>query len=149
MRELVVHDPVRRCSVATRSSRTTKQPAGTKPVMSKPRKPAQPGRPKVDKTRLRELIEEATVDAYDESEQQAGFFSMLQERLDVPFETEVLGVAVQVTEIDVNDAEEIVATCKRGAHVQRVPIVDLPLPKPPPEGFEWIEAYRSFRGGRM
>jgi hypothetical protein len=27
------------------------------------------------------------------------------------------------------------------------PVVDLPLPKPPPEGFEWIEAYRFYQRG--
>ena len=73
---------------------------------------------------------------------------MLQEHVEVPFETEVLGVSVQVIKIDFNDAEEIVASCKRGTSVQRIPLLDLPLPKRPPRGFEWIEAYRFFeRGG--
>src|SRR5215212_8784744 len=102
----------------------------------------------VDKARLKELVEEAIVDAYGESEQRVGFFTMIQEHLAVPFETEVLGVPVQVTGIDINEAEEIVATCKRGARVQRIPVLDLPLPKPPPEGFEWIKAYCFFRRGR-
>ncbi|WP_437291058.1 hypothetical protein [Sorangium sp. So ce406] len=39
------------------------------------------------------------------------------------------------------------ATCKRGARVQRIRVLDLSLPKPPPGGFEWIEAYRLFRHG--
>jgi hypothetical protein len=76
-----------------------------------------------------------------------GTVQVRAEGLDVPFETEVLDVAVQVIGIDFNDAEEIVAECKRGARVQRIPVLDLPLPKPPPEGFEWIEAYRFFRRG--
>jgi hypothetical protein len=59
----------------------------------------------------------------------------------------VLGVPVQVTGVDFNDAEEIVAFCKRGPRVQRIPVVDLPLPKPPPEGYEWIEAYRFYQHG--
>jgi hypothetical protein len=89
----------------------------------------------------------ATVDAYNEDEQGVGFLTMIQDNLDVPFEWEVLGVPVQVTSVDFNDAEEIVAICKRGTQVQRIPVADLPLPKPPPEGFEWIEAYRFYQRG--
>ena len=130
-----------------RNARTAKKPAPAALVVGTVRRPRQATRPKIDKARMRELIEEATVDAYGEDEQRVGFLTMIQEHLEVPFETEVLGVPVQVTGVDFNDADEIVATCQRGAHVQRVPVLDLPLPKPPPEGFEWIEAYRFFRHG--
>jgi hypothetical protein len=126
---------------------TAKKPAASKLMVATKRRPAQTTRPKISKTRLNELIEEATVDAYNEEEQAVGFLTMIQDHLDVPFATEVLGVEVQVTSIDFNDAEEIVAVCQRGARVQRVPVVDLPLPKPPPEGFEWVEAYRFFQRG--
>lgn len=126
---------------------TTKNPAAGKLVVATVRRPAQAARPKVDKARLKELVEEATVDAYSEDEQRTGFLTMIQDHLEVPFETEVLGVPVQVTSIDFNDADEIVAICTRGAQVQRIPVVDLPLPKPPPEGFEWIEAYRFYQHG--
>ena len=44
------------------------------------------------KARLDELIEEATVDAYGDSEQRGGFLTMLEENLALPFKTEVLGV---------------------------------------------------------
>ena len=46
--------------------------------------------------RLAEMIEEATVDAYDDSEQATGWFTIFEEHLDLPFETEVLGVRVTV-----------------------------------------------------
>jgi len=143
--------------MATRSARTGTKPAAKKTTAKKTtasklvvvtgRRPAQAARPTVNKARLKELVDEATVDAYNEDEQRVGFLTMIQEHLDVPFETEVLGVPVQVTSVDFNDAEEIVAICKRGAQVQRIPVVDLPLPKPPPEGFEWIEAYRFYQHG--
>jgi hypothetical protein len=105
--------------------------------------------PKIAKAELEALIEEAVVDAYGDEERRMGFFTMLEDNIDVPFETEVLGVPVKVTAIALNDAEEIVAVCRRGQRTQRVPLVDLPLPSPRPEGFEWIEAYRLFasRGG--
>ena len=37
------------------------------------------------------MIEEATVDAYGELEQTVGFFTLLEERLKLPFKTEVFG----------------------------------------------------------
>lgn len=102
----------------------------------------------VGKARLDKLIEEAIVDAYGESEQRVGFLTMLEENLAVPFNTEVLGTTVNVERVDLNDAEEIVALCRRGGHRQAIPILDLPLPSPPPAGWEWIEACRRWaRGG--
>ena len=94
------------------------------------------------------MIEEATVDAYGSSEQITGFYTMLDEHLTVPFKTEVLGVEVTVTRVDVSTDERIVAVCARGRTRQRIPILDLPLPDPPPSGAEWIEAYRRWAHGR-
>ena len=45
---------------------------------------------------LDELIEEATVDCYNESEQLSGIFCMLEEHLETPFTTQLLGVEVVV-----------------------------------------------------
>jgi len=92
------------------------------------------------------MIEQATVDAYDESEQITGWFTMIEENLAVPFETMVFGVSVTVERFDLNRSEQIVAVCRRGRDRQALPILDLPLPAPPPDGAEWIEAYRQWRG---
>jgi len=35
--------------------------------------------------------------------------------------------------------------CRRGRARQSLPITDLPLPTPLPDGAEWIEAYRRWR----
>jgi hypothetical protein len=103
----------------------------------------------LSKRRLTELVEEAIIDAYGEDEQRVGLLTMLQEHLAVPFMTEILGTAVQVERVDLNDADEIVAICKRAQQRQRIPILDLPLPTAPPPGWEWIEVYRHWaRGGR-
>jgi hypothetical protein len=98
-------------------------------------------------SRLDGLIEEATVDAYGESEQTVGFFTMLEEHLAVPFETVVLGMEVTVEKLHLTDDERIVAVCVRNRSRQRIPISDLPIPDPPPEGSEWIEAYRRWTSG--
>jgi hypothetical protein len=78
------------------------------------------------------MVEEATVDAYGESEQATGWFTMIEQHLALPFETQVLGTTVTVTKID----------------RQAISILDLPLPSPRPNGSEWIEAYRHWRGRR-
>lgn len=89
------------------------------------------------------------MDAYGESEQRVGFLTMLEENLAVPFTTAILGGPVRVERVDLNDAEEIVAICRRGRQQQMIPMLNLPLPSPPPAGWEWIEAYRRWaRGGR-
>ena len=40
--------------------------------------------------KLDKMIEEATVDCYDELEQASGFYTMIEDHLAVPFATEVL-----------------------------------------------------------
>ncbi|MBI5525183.1 MAG: hypothetical protein HY897_02535 [Deltaproteobacteria bacterium] len=94
------------------------------------------------------MIEEAMVDCYDEYEQASGLFTMLEDNLAVPFATTLLGMEVTVERVDQNDAGEIVAICRRGNKRQRIPLVDLPLPEPKPEGWEWIEAHRRWARGR-
>jgi hypothetical protein len=92
------------------------------------------------------MIEEATVDAYDEAEQATGWFTMLEERLSVPFETTVLGTRVTVARLDLRGDNRIVAICARGRERQMIAIQDLPLPLPRPTGAEWIDAYRHWLG---
>jgi len=97
---------------------------------------------------LTEMIEEATVDAYGEGEQATGWFTVIGDNLDMPFETEVLGVTVTVKRLELRDDNSIVAVCARGADRLAIGIVDLPLPSPKPEGAKWIEAYRHWHRGR-
>jgi hypothetical protein len=100
----------------------------------------------ISKARLAAMIEEATVDAYGESEQTTGWYTMLEEHLALPFETTVLGVVVKVASLDLRGDNDIVAICTRGRERQAVRILDLPLPSPKPAGAEWIEAYRHWVG---
>ena len=116
-----------------RSARTATQSAG----------------PALSKRRLDALVEEAIVDAYGESEQRVGLLSMIQMNLACPFVTTIFGAEARVEKVDVNDADELVAVCRRGRARQMIPILDLPLPTSRPVGWEWIEAYRHWaRGGR-
>ena len=110
-----------------------------------PAPPSAPRRRAITQAEYEEMVETATVDAYGESEQATGWQCVIDEHLQMPFETEMLGVTVRVEKIDLLDDDSIVAVCRRGQHRQTVPILDLPMPRVPPEGAEWVEAYRRWR----
>ncbi|OOZ36077.1 hypothetical protein [Solemya velesiana gill symbiont] len=95
---------------------------------------------------LDKLIEAATTDAYIESEQVSGFFSLIEDNLVVPFKTRVLGQLVTVTGIDITESDQIVAICTFGKTAQAIPVLDLPMSAPFPEGAEWVAAYRRWCG---
>ena len=104
---------------------------------------------RINKAQLEALIAEATVDAYNTSEQAVGFFTMIEDNLRVPFETEILGAKAIVERVDITENDEIVAVCRRDSKRRRISILELPLPSPPPEGAEWIAALRYWkRGGK-
>ncbi|MFC5957695.1 hypothetical protein ACFP51_25475 [Streptomyces pratens] len=111
------------------------------------------------RSELEAVVEDATVDAYDEDEQRTGLFTTLEEYLDLPFTTAVLGVEVTVHGVDLTPDGRIVALCSRGRVRQAIGILELPLPSPAPEGVNgvsparakpraWgrIEAYRHWAG---
>jgi hypothetical protein len=98
---------------------------------------------KLSKTDLDAMIEDATVDCHDEEEQLTGLAAMLEDQLQVPFSTVVLGVTVTVTGVT-HASHGLLADCARGRHRQAIHLADLPLPDPPPEGAEWIAAYRHW-----
>lgn len=95
------------------------------------------------------LIEEATVDAYGVDEQLGGFHAKLEQHVDVPFATTVLGVEVAVVEIDWPASGGLVAVCRRGRELQSIDLRELSLPTPPPEGVEWIHAYCRWAAGGL
>lgn len=95
---------------------------------------------------LDELVEQAIVDAYGDDEQRAAFLAVIADELALPFDTQVLGVSVTVTRIEQADAGSVVAVCHRDRVTQRIGVLDLPLPAPPPAGAQWIEAYGRWAG---
>jgi hypothetical protein len=67
----------------------------------------------------------------------------IEDELDLPFTTRVLGMEVTVVAIEQDDSGlGVVAVCERQGERQRLSLSDLPLPSPPPEGAQWIAAYR-------
>jgi hypothetical protein len=57
---------------------------------------------------LHGLIEDATVDAHDESEQTTGLYTMFEDHLAMPFKTDVLGMEVLVERLDITDDDGFV-----------------------------------------
>src|SRR5439155_2351999 len=99
----------------------------------------------LSRAELDALVDEAVVDCYDDDEQLTGLFTMIEDNLAMPFTAQVLGVEVTVRRIDLRHGG-VVAICHRGRIRQAIGILDLPLPEPPSEGWEWIEAYRHWAG---
>lgn len=95
---------------------------------------------------LDQLIEEATVDAYNESEQTVAFFTMIEEHLAFPFTTRVIGQEVTVAKVGITHRDQIVAVCSYRNVTEVIPLLELPMPSPPPPGAVWIEAYRRWFG---
>lgn len=102
---------------------------------------------KFNKRELDRMVEDATVDAYNEYEQINGLFCAIEQELVVPFSIEVLGVAARVEMVDLSDEEDIVAICRNGRHKQTISLRHLETPDPPPEGWAWVEAYRHWAKG--
>lgn len=102
------------------------------------------------KSRTRKLldamIEEATVDCYNDSERATGFYTMLAEHLAVPFQARFRDFELDVIGVDLSENDQIMAICVGGGVRHSNSILDLTLPAPPPAGAEWIDAYRRWHG---
>jgi hypothetical protein len=61
-----------------------------------------------------QLIEEAVLDAYTEEEQAAGFLTMIEDHLALPFPVKILDVDADVEKVDMTLDGQIVAICRRG-----------------------------------
>jgi Calcium binding len=98
--------------------------------------------------RLLELIEEATIDCYNEDEEHSGLLTMIQDNVVCPFRAKVIGEEVTVVDLEwPKSGYGLLAVCERKGKKHRVDINSLEWIKPRPEGFEWIEAYLLWRGG--
>ncbi len=104
---------------------------------------------RLSKARLDDLVEEALVDAYGESEQVTAFYTTMENDLRLPFETEILGMTVIVEGIDITDDGQLVAVCRKDKAKQQISLSELPLLSPLPKGAEWIVAYRYWRTGKI
>jgi hypothetical protein len=99
--------------------------------------------------RLEALIEEACVDAYNESEQATGFYTWIDENVTFPFPAQVIGESVTVMSVDFDrEGEALEAICRRKGREYRVALEQIAWEGEGPVGAERIEAYRLWKTGK-
>ena len=98
----------------------------------------------LSQSELDEMIEEALVDAYGESEQITAFYTMIEENMTFPFESVILGAKVHIEKVDLTDDERIVFVCRRQRERLLLDVRELRYSNPAPDGWKWIEAYRHW-----
>ena len=94
----------------------------------------------MDETRLRELLDEATVDCYGEYEQFAGMLCTLEERLCFPLKARVLGQVVEVVGLDEQQSglrRGIIARVRKAGRAYAISLADLDVVDPDPQSAEW------------
>ena len=98
----------------------------------------------VDKERIRELLQEATIDCYGEEEEFTGILCTLEDRLGFPLQAKVLGVSVQIVGLDNGHSSPrrgIVARVKRSSQEYRISLADLEFIDPDSQSAEWLAMY--------
>lgn len=115
-----------------------------------PRKPK--GEPKrwtdgLDADEVRAALEEATVDAYDESEQHTGLLTMVENELVFPFRARVLGEEVDVVGMEWPEDDEfgLDLLCERGGTRHRIAARSVELIPPLPDGHLYLAAYLAWK----
>ncbi|SRR5258708_25902929 len=99
---------------------------------------------KLNDDELDDLIEEATIDCYDDSECLSGFAVMIGDNLEFPFLAKVIGEEVTVTGVT-DKSGEILAECERKGKRYTVDILNVEFISPV-KGTGWIDAYRKWKG---
>ena len=102
----------------------------------------------MDQKRLRELLDEATVDCYGEDEEFSGVLVTLDENLNFPLQAELLGDIVEVTGLSdrSNLRRGIVADIKKGERNTTANLADLTFVNPDPTSAEVLAMYRYWLG---
>lgn len=103
----------------------------------------------MDQKRLTELLEEATVDCYDEEEEFAGVFATLEDNLGFPLQARAMGNVVEVLGLDGNRSSSrrgILAIVRQDEQEHRVGLDELEFIDPDPVSAEWLAMYRYWLG---
>ncbi len=97
--------------------------------------------------RLRALIDEATSDSNDESDEHAGLLGRIREEVACPFWARVQGENVECVRFEWPKKGYGLNVICRGqkGKLRTVDIGSLEWTDPLPQGYEWIEAYFAWR----
>lgn len=101
----------------------------------------------LDKQQVREALEEATVDAYDESEQHSGLLSVIEDALSFPFQAKVMGEVATVVGMEwpENDEFGLDLVCERNGKRHRIEARSVELIEPLPKGHLFLAAYLEWK----
>lgn len=106
----------------------------------------EPMAPASDERRLRAMIDRATRDSLDESDEYAGLLSVIREEVACPFAARLDGEDVECIRLDWPPrGYGLNAVCCTHAGTRVVDIRNLELVEPFPRGHDWIDAYLAWR----
>jgi hypothetical protein len=104
---------------------------------------------KTSKKQLDKMLEDATVDCYDEYEAFEGVVVTMADNLPFPFEAKVIGETVEVIGIDDGRSDMktgIIAQVRRGSKEYSVALSELEIPKKLKSN-KWFEMYAYWKQG--
>lgn len=103
-------------------------------------------RARADGKRLRAMIDQATRDSEDESDEHAGLLSVIREEVACPFAARLHGADVECVRLEwPRTGYGLNANCRCEGRTEIVDIGKLEWVEPLPKGHEWIEAYFAWR----
>jgi hypothetical protein len=101
----------------------------------------------LDPKDVEEAMDEATVDAYGESEQHSRLLTMVEDELAFPFRARVLGEEVEVVDMEWPEDDEsgLDLVCQRGGKRHRIEARNVELILPLPAGHLCLAAYLAWK----
>ncbi len=103
----------------------------------------------MDDERLQELLDQATVDCYNEEEEFAGVLCTLEDNLGFPLHAEAMGEQVEVIGLDSRRSglrKGILARVRRGGREYSIGLAELNFVDPDPGSAEWLAVHRYWAG---
>ena len=103
----------------------------------------------MEEKRLEALLEQATVDCYNEEEEFSGVLCILNDNLSFPLQAEAMGEQVEVIGLDDRRSslrKGTEARVRKGGREYSVGLADLKFTNPDPTSAEWLAMYRYWAG---
>lgn len=92
------------------------------------------------------IVEDATVDCYDECEQIAGFCSILQDEVALPVSAIFVGAKLSTIGFTCDDSR-VLANVKRDGIIADIDLRDIEITNTDNKSLDWIYAYQRWRKG--
>jgi hypothetical protein len=103
----------------------------------------------MDEKKLEALLEQATVDCYDEEEEFSGVLCALEDNLTFPLQAEAMGEPIEVLGLDERRSSlrrGIVARVRKDGREYSMGLAGLTFMAPDPTSAEWLAMYHYWAG---